>query len=89
MSALKKKFLSEEELKDAAGVLRIRNKGAAEFLVGKATFERAFPDHKVLLKDAEVAGMRVSDGGHRGPKREVIKGRPGDRFYCFRRLEDG
>lgn len=83
MSSLKRKFLSERQLHKAAGIFRTNRKGAREFLVAAATFELAFPDRKLILKDPDVVRMRVKEGRHRGPKREIIKGRPGDRFYGF------
>lgn len=83
MATSKKKYLSEDELRDAAGVYRDHKEGQREFLVEARTFRRAFPDYKSFLENTEIDEMRVSECGRRGPKREVVKGRANDRFYSF------
>ncbi len=77
------KYLTETQLREAVGVYRRHRKGLREFHVHKRAFKAAFPDYKTLLKDPEIRILRLTDGRHRGPKRELIKGRINDRSYSF------
>jgi hypothetical protein len=83
MDTIGAKFLTEQQLRGSPGVYRRNRENQLEFLVAADAFRAAFPDHKTLLHDPEIICMRVRDGRHRGRKRELIKGRRNDRFYCF------
>ncbi|WP_118856096.1 DUF927 domain-containing protein [Sphingomonas mesophila] len=83
MEECRLKHVTEAQLRAVPGVFRLDRKGRREFHVHPRVFKAAFPDHKTLLKDPEVSALRLRDGRHRGPKRELIKGSPDDRFYSF------
>jgi hypothetical protein len=87
MEALGLRYVTRSQLAEAAGFIRPHRDGHREFVVSSETFKRVFPDWRSLLRDPEVGAYLQSEGprGKRKQvKREMRKGRPNDRFFCFR-----
>jgi hypothetical protein len=86
MDSLGLKHVSAKQFRTAPGFIRSHRDGHREFIVNRETFQNAFPDWRSLLNDPEVDHYLQKEG-RRGErklvKRELRRGHPNDRFYCF------
>lgn len=76
----------DAELNKLPAILRADPRGNDELLLTSSAMSRAFPDKKLMLRDASLTGIIKRDEGRQTVKRALRLDKKTDRVFCFQLL---
>ena len=80
--------LSDAEIDEASGIVRIARNGKKELLLTESQLHRLTDNRSRFLADPDICRMMIAERGRAQTKRQVRSNRGPERFFCFRLPED-